>query len=313
MSLFGLIHRGSKVEVPLERVQVKINVLNLSSQTNIRFEFWNKDEFQPIEAVFRFKLEPDTVISELTAQFDSGMKIIGICKEKVEAQNTYDDKIASGGRAALLSQNHFDQQCLSIGNLDPQQKVEVSITYLKEFNLDSSNCLKIRLPITRLFELKSIPYQIQIDLDAVNWEIQNIISESQHPIQITSSSPSTSQILCSSSSSSSPPSSYYSYSSFSPFEVSITFNNHNLSFDSIYETTQTSQVVVSSKAPNEVLEDALMLSFVPNSTTFKNSGFKNSSSSSSSLSKSYLLLPQYEFVFLVDESGSMSGRCEVGS
>ena len=273
---FGLYSSFEFEPVPLQNVKIVSQFIHLTCQTCIEFTFTNTIT-RPIEALFSFTLESKTLVTGFTAQFDNGRTVNGVCKPKNEALNDYDDSIASGQSAVHLSKNRTSlpgQYVMSIGNLAQGQKVVIMLTYIQETLVKIKKRLEIHYSLVTLLQTNLIPYQIQIHLYMFDWEIENIQSETSHPFQTQTLS--TSTLITASSSPT-----FISH----PFLLYVIFRESSLFTPSaIYEQG----------APNSN-QDALMVSFIPNT--------KHLLSRHAQVSQ----FAPLQFIFLVDQSGSMWG------
>jgi Ca-activated chloride channel family protein len=110
--------RGKAIEVPLTGAAARVVVRDFVAEITILQRYENNEQ-QPIEAVYEFPLERNSAVCGFFAQIDE-QRIDGICKEKEEAKDIYDDAIASGHGAYLLEQSEKPNKfTASIGNLPP--------------------------------------------------------------------------------------------------------------------------------------------------------------------------------------------------
>ena len=127
---FGLLKRNSNSPVPLRSVRVESTVLGYTARVVSRLDYEN-EEGNPIEAVFTFPLDESATVVDLAALID-GRKIVGIVKEKGEAQEAYDLAIASGQSAFLMESDRREIFTVSVGNLPPRKKATVEVTFVME-------------------------------------------------------------------------------------------------------------------------------------------------------------------------------------
>jgi hypothetical protein len=189
MCLFrcGCLHYP-KGQIPLKSINIEVNIIDFTANVCLKQTFQNKEK-NPLEAIFSFQLPDNCVISNFIAEID-GKKIEGVCKEKEQAKNDYDDAIASGHGSYLLEQNEESMELFqtSIGNLPPEKTVTIEITYITElevidesihFSIPTMNETSTNSPYNQNFNVESY-LKAQLDMTS---NIKTISSPS-HPIEI---------------------------------------------------------------------------------------------------------------------------------
>ena len=76
----------------------------------------------------------------------AGRRIKAEVKEKEEAQQTYDDAIASGFSAALAVETSDDIFSISLGNLPPKTEAELHLKLAGELSVDVEGGVRFTLP-----------------------------------------------------------------------------------------------------------------------------------------------------------------------
>lgn len=122
----ALINKATGKEVALKALGVKGLVSGLNTSYEITQKFAN-DEAVAIEAVFTFPLPADATLSGL--KIITGDKtIVTRPEEREKAFEEYDAAIQEGNGAYLLDQERPDLFVVNLGNILPQQQIEVQIS-----------------------------------------------------------------------------------------------------------------------------------------------------------------------------------------
>jgi Ca-activated chloride channel family protein len=136
----ALINKNTGKEVALKALAVKGLVSGLNTSYEITQKFAN-DENVAIEAVFTFPLPADATLSGL--KIITGDKtIVTRPEEREKAFEEYDEAIQEGNGAYLLDCERPDLFVINLGNILPQQQVEIQISM---FQLLQANNDSVRL------------------------------------------------------------------------------------------------------------------------------------------------------------------------
>jgi len=100
----------------------------LGSEVTVTQRYTNL-EVVDVEAVYVFPLEEGAAVCGFTARIGNRL-IHGRVEEREKAFEVYDDAMASGHGAFLLDQERPNIFTVSVGNLRPQQSIEIAITYV---------------------------------------------------------------------------------------------------------------------------------------------------------------------------------------
>ncbi|KAJ6542714.1 von Willebrand factor type A domain-containing protein [Mycena capillaripes] len=88
----------------------------------------------------------DASLKELSAQ--DGTRVVGLVEEKGEAREIYEAAVAQGKQAALMEQQTPDVFQLAVGNIQPQEKVQIELIYATELTEDEENdSARFHLPV----------------------------------------------------------------------------------------------------------------------------------------------------------------------
>eukprot|EP01119_Soliformovum_irregulare_P020038 TRINITY_DN6446_c0_g1_i2.p1 TRINITY_DN6446_c0_g1~~TRINITY_DN6446_c0_g1_i2.p1 ORF type:complete len:670 (-),score=179.23 TRINITY_DN6446_c0_g1_i2:1652-3661(-) len=135
--------------LPLYRVHVTAEIVDFAVNYDIKL-YYRNDRPSPIEAIFGFGLPPSTGVCGFVALID-GKKIVGEIQGKSKAEEIYDDALASGKGAYLLSKSETDPNRfeMSVGNFPPNSDAEISISVVGELRLKHKKgeaCMEFDFP-----------------------------------------------------------------------------------------------------------------------------------------------------------------------
>ncbi|XP_067842203.1 protein mono-ADP-ribosyltransferase PARP4 isoform X2 [Heptranchias perlo] len=120
--------------IALQEIHVEAKLMDLVAQVMVFQSYTNPNIF-PIEAKYVFPLDDTAAVCGFEA-FINGKHIIGQVKEKQQAHHEYRQAIKQGHGAYLMDQAAADVFTISIGNLPPNAKVIIKITYITELSVD---------------------------------------------------------------------------------------------------------------------------------------------------------------------------------
>ena len=126
---------GSVVECPLKHTDVQADVTGFIARVKVTQTFYNPFKDEKIEAVYVFPLPHGSAVDDMTMVIGD-RKIIGIIKKRLEARQIYEQAIARGRTAALLEQERPNVFVQSVGNIKPNQEINIEISYLDVLEYD---------------------------------------------------------------------------------------------------------------------------------------------------------------------------------
>ncbi|XP_072467757.1 protein mono-ADP-ribosyltransferase PARP4 isoform X2 [Notamacropus eugenii] len=135
----------SGIQIPLQEIHIKGRIMDFVAQI-IVFQTYTNTSHVPIETKYVFPLDDKAAVCGFEA-FINGKHIIGEVKEKEEAHQEYREAISQGHGAYLMDQESPDVFTVSIGNLPPQAKVLIKITYITELSFHHG-CANFFMPAT---------------------------------------------------------------------------------------------------------------------------------------------------------------------
>ena len=140
----GLLVKESGKALPLRSLAVEGDINGYVVGLSIKL-IYDNDNTGPVEVTFRMPLEEKYVLTNLTALID-GKRIKADVREKEEAKVVYDDAIASGLPAALGEELSKDIFSISLGNLPGGSKAEIELSLDWQLPIDAEGKLSFTLP-----------------------------------------------------------------------------------------------------------------------------------------------------------------------
>lgn len=134
-----------KGRVALQTVNVEAEIENFLCQVTIKQSYRNMEKVN-IEAVYTFPLPLGAVLMNMTIKTPSN-ELKGVVVEKSEAEDRYEDAITDGDMATMLEQVESGLYTMNVGNLQPEDTIEISITYAELLKW-RDNSLRFFLPTT---------------------------------------------------------------------------------------------------------------------------------------------------------------------
>jgi Ca-activated chloride channel family protein len=189
--------------IPLLGVAIDVRLSGLSTEVEVRQRYRNTEKV-PVEAVYVFPLEEGSAVCGFSIRIGERL-VRGKVEERERAFEIYDDAMADGQGAFLLDQERPNVFTASVGNLRPDETVEVQIRYVALARFEGS-AVRLAIPTTvapRYFPAGpprvgqpeserlnpehrlSVPYglTLRVDLD-LGGPVARIISPS-HPIELS--------------------------------------------------------------------------------------------------------------------------------
>ena len=144
--LIGLVTRSDKsIHVPLDSVSIQANIFGILAHYKASFSYTNATS-DPIEVEFKYPLHSEVVLTGIEAVID-GRIVKGIVKEKGEAKTEYEDAIASGNTAVLVEEESKDIIGILLGNLPPDKNAVVRLQLLQQLDVKLEG-IHLLLPTT---------------------------------------------------------------------------------------------------------------------------------------------------------------------
>lgn len=165
------------IPIPLEGVTAKVEMIDSMAKVTLSQHYKNPLP-KPVKLTYIFPMDETAAITEFSADYSNGRRLVGIVKEKVEAKKEFDDAVEAGHNAVLLEQHSDEVFQVDIGNLEKGQEVTIVITYLTTVPLESRDEYRFTLPTLvapryasstpepSKDEKSASSYKLKLDLDA---------------------------------------------------------------------------------------------------------------------------------------------------
>ena len=132
-------------KVALQSVNVEAVMENLLCEVTVHQVYHNLEKIN-IEAVYTFSLPLNAVLLDMTIKTKT-KELKGVVIEKSEAEDKYEDAITEGDTAIMLEQIEPGLYTMNVGNLQPEDEIEISITYTELYKWQN-NSLRFFIPST---------------------------------------------------------------------------------------------------------------------------------------------------------------------
>lgn len=117
----------TELPMPLKHSDVQANIQGYISTVDVTQQFRNPFS-EKIEAVYMFPLPEKAAINQFVMTIGE-RKIRGIIREKAEAERIYDQARAQGYQASLLVQHRPNVFQQKVANIEPGKQIDVNIRY----------------------------------------------------------------------------------------------------------------------------------------------------------------------------------------
>lgn len=121
---FGSLSTASGV-LPLQSMDLQGHISGLLYHLKLVQRFYNPYN-QPLEATYIFPLPGRAAVSSFVMQTEQ-RRVLGRLEERGEARRQYQQAIAQGKQAALAEEERSEVFTMTVGNIPPQQFVEVEL------------------------------------------------------------------------------------------------------------------------------------------------------------------------------------------
>jgi Ca-activated chloride channel family protein len=144
-TLHSCLVTSNHVPIPLQGVRIEACLTGLGSKVTVTQRYTNLEAID-VEAVYVFPLEEGAAVCGFTASVGDCL-IHGRVEEREKAFEVYDDAMAAGHGAFLLDQERPNIFTVSVGNLRPQQTIEIAITYVSLLTFEGA-AVRLLIPTT---------------------------------------------------------------------------------------------------------------------------------------------------------------------
>ncbi len=125
---------GAVVQCPLKHTDVQAQISGFVARVRVTQTFLNPLD-EKIEAVYVFPLPHKSAVDDMTMVIGD-RKVVGIIKRRAEARQIYEQALARGQRAALLEQERPNIFTQSVANIGPKQEIKIEISYVDVLEYD---------------------------------------------------------------------------------------------------------------------------------------------------------------------------------
>ncbi|KAG8822813.1 hypothetical protein FRC17_009457 [Serendipita sp. 399] len=146
--IVGIIPIGSGLtlrdEYPLVQSRCNYSVVDVYTIAEIVQDYCSAAPINR-DVEYVFPLPPSAAVCSFKAVIDDTKTIKGVVKEKGEAKKAFDQAVAQGKTAGLLQQEHADVFRVSLGNIKPNTKISVHISFVSIVPHDGSSPQTLRI------------------------------------------------------------------------------------------------------------------------------------------------------------------------
>ncbi|KAJ7682902.1 von Willebrand factor type A domain-containing protein [Mycena rosella] len=135
------------VPLPLLNVRVEASLKELAAQVKLTHTYGN-DADVAIEAIYSFPIPVRAAVCSFVMVKQDGTRVIGRIEEKTEAREKYETAISQGKQAALMEQESPDVFKIAVGNIQPEEQVQIELIYATTLSEDEDNdSIRFHLPV----------------------------------------------------------------------------------------------------------------------------------------------------------------------
>ncbi|KAJ7657903.1 von Willebrand factor type A domain-containing protein [Mycena polygramma] len=135
------------IVLPLLCVTADASIKELAAQVKLTQTYFNDTDIV-LEAAYSFPIPARAAVCSCIMIKQDGTRVVGFVLERQEARETYESALAEGKQAALVVQQTPDVFQLAVGNIPPQEKVQIELIYATELSEDEENdSVRFHLPV----------------------------------------------------------------------------------------------------------------------------------------------------------------------
>ncbi|KAJ7145816.1 von Willebrand factor type A domain-containing protein [Mycena epipterygia] len=140
-------HSNAVVSLPLLNVRAAATIKELTAQVKLTHTYGN-DAGVAIEALYSFPIPARAAVCSFVMIKQDGTRVVGKVQEQIEARETYESAISEGKQAALMEQQTPDVFQLAVGNIQPNEQVQIELIYATVLSEDEDNdSIRFHLPV----------------------------------------------------------------------------------------------------------------------------------------------------------------------
>lgn len=124
-------------DFPLRHTEVDAEISGYLARTDVTQEYINPFH-EPIEAIYVFPLPSMAAIHDFVMEV-AGRKIVGVVRQREEAERIYREARERGQTASLLTQERPNIFTQNVANIEPGGKVKIHITFFERLKYEKDN------------------------------------------------------------------------------------------------------------------------------------------------------------------------------
>lgn len=136
---------NQRIEAPRVHTDVHMEVSGIIARVEVRQQFRNPGD-QWVEGLYAFPLPENAAVDRLHMQIGERL-IVGEIREKIAAQQLYEQARSSGKRASLVQQHRPNLFRTSVANIGPHETISITIAYLQIVDQQDGR-YSLRFPLT---------------------------------------------------------------------------------------------------------------------------------------------------------------------
>ena len=305
----------TKQKIPLKSLNYEVEIVDCLAYISINQEYLNDDPVRTIETDFLFSIANEACFYDFEARIGD-IIIKGAIKEKEIAKAEYQDNLRKGNMVAYseISSEQQDLVKIKVGNIPPQSAVSIKFKYIQQLEICLNKFWRLTIPSTLTpryqsrhhysqdNEVKALDKTEQIkptdQIKKYPWTIKTVITSSS-PISFLKS----------------PSHAIVSEYDKTQTKCTLSFQNEevpNKDFTILFknDTVNKPNWILEHREQDEEYPYCAMVSFFPHFNPASeddayDSYVKNSAKNDYKISA---LKSKGEFLFVLDQSGSMKGR-----
>lgn len=173
VGVLTVVREDRRVALPLAKYDVRARIEDRVADVTVTQAFTNPYA-EPLEAVYLFPLRGGCAVRHF--EMKVGDRVIqGKVKERGEARAQYQKALQQGKRAALLEQERDDVFTMQVGNIPPNETVEVRLIYSERLPFFEDGRTEMRIPLVvppryipgQPLDRDSVGDGVEIDTDQV--------------------------------------------------------------------------------------------------------------------------------------------------
>ena len=147
---WGLYQKDDNKAIPLKSLHISVQIVHNTARVFFTQEYYN-DFNAALETEFFFPISPDACFDSFQAKFSDTI-ITGVVKQKQQAQGEYKQAISSGKTAAYseINPDTGDIMKVLIGNIPPMSPISVTYSYVEKLTVSLNKfwCFRLFSSIT---------------------------------------------------------------------------------------------------------------------------------------------------------------------